>query len=631
MPPIRLMANPAAKCILSSNLSIMTEMKRFFYAVIAVAATLSFAACNREVDIETPSKLGDNVLAFTIQNPVGTRAEAGVPVSQKSGSLSMGEPIDGLAYFLEESVATLDGSAFFSAPETRGTPVYTENFANMSGGKFRGLAFPAETNSWNNTNMNAGIPLVDGDFELKGDLWERSYEWDPWFEKDAVLFFGRMLEEDWTSRPQDVKGVLTNSYQFINSATGVQSMSFTYRSPDTAQEMQDIVFALRKITKQESRSAVPILFYHALTGVKFATAHLNEEDVKTYIKKVEITGIHGYGKCTITSTMENGAYEDDTADHSSKAAVEWTYQTSGEAVNSMKKMYYQEYPDTPVTYASGSGSFTSKGDYPESFSAGGRMNNLNDGDATMTFWLPAQELPLGAKVIITFEIEGLDGNRKSYQREVDLSGNDWKAGQLRTYTLKSTEVDVEIEDTVENYVKSNVVITNVGNAAAYIRAQIVGGWYGKAGSEEGVAMGFTSSSDDNFDYVQPWNDVLGDTSDGYVPYGAFVGLPGIDWIQGEDGYFYYTQVVLPGFETGSKLFTTYTLDASKIPTVYYVNSLSTRTAFTDIQLVIDIPVQGVVAPPADDSTTEVPKYKDYKAAWAAAGVTAPDAPTTVNP
>lgn len=604
-------------------------MKRLFYAALALVATLSFAACQREVDIETPGKIGDNVLAFTLAG--GTRAEAEAPAFRTTDKISIGDPIEGQAYFLEESVASLDDAAYFSAPETRGTPVYTENFETMSGGKFRGLAFPVETTSWNYQKMNSGIPLVDGDFEFKGEFWERSYDWDPWHEKDAVLFYGRMLAEDWTSTAQYVKGVLPTSYQFINSADGVQSMSFTYRSPDTAQEMQDIVFALRKITKAESRKAVPILFYHALTGVKFATAHLNEEDVKTYIKKVEITGIHGYGKCTITSTMESGAYEDNITDHSSKTAVSWTYQTSGEAVSSMKKKYSQEFPETPVTYASGSGSFSSKGDYPESFSAGGRMNNLNDGDATMTFWLPAQELPLGAKVIITFEIQSLDGSRKSYEREVDLSGSIWEAGQIRTYTLKSTEVDVEIEDTVENHVKSNVVITNVGNAPAYIRAQIVGGWYGKAGTEEGVAMGFTSSADDNFDYVQPWNDVLGDTSTGYIPYGAFDGLPGTDWVQGADGYFYYTKVVLPGYETGSKLFNTYTLDASKIPTVYYVNSLSSRVAFTNIHLVIDIPVQGVVAPMADDSTTEVPKYKDHKAAWAAAGVTAPDAPTTVNP
>ena len=121
--------------------------------MLAVAATLSFAACQREVDIDSPGKIGDNVLAFTLAG--GTRAEAEAPAFRTTDKISIGDPIDGQAYFLEESVASLDEAAYISAPETRGTPVYTENFETMSGGKFRGLAFPVETNSWNYQKMKS--------------------------------------------------------------------------------------------------------------------------------------------------------------------------------------------------------------------------------------------------------------------------------------------------------------------------------------------------------------------------------------------------------------------------------------------------------------------------------------------
>ena len=259
----------------------------------------------------------------------------------------------------------------------------------------------------------------------------------------------------------------------------------------------------------------------------------------------------------------------------------------------------------------------------------------------MTFWFPPQvigmdsdgETPHESKLTITFDIE-INGTRKEYTREINLntltSNGEWKAGELRTLTLLSTEVVVEIEDTVENHVKKDVVITNMGNTPAYMRVQIVGNWYGKAGTEEGIAMGYKSQSDSDMEYVEPWNDVL-NTSDDYVPYGTFSGLPGNHWIKGTDGYFYYTEIVYPGESIPDKIFTSYTLDTSKIPAIYYTNNQPQRIPFEDVHLVIDIPVQAVMAPFADNWTVEQPAYKDYKAAWETAGVRAPEAPTTVNP
>jgi hypothetical protein len=599
-------------------------MKRFFYALLAVAATLTFVACKEDIEenVSDSQILDSNTIAFTLKNnQLDTRSEAGSAVV-KPESYPLGDPIDGQQIYLKETVSSLD-NIYYEEPETRGTPVYTENFSNVSGGVFRGLAFPVAT-----MNESASAAFMPDDvFSKDGDRWLRDFS--DWGSNDALLFYARMLTEDTQSSSQNVIGVLPSSYRYIYTDAGVQSMTFSYRSAATAVDQQDILFAARPITKPGT-TPIPLVFYHALTGVKFATAHANEGDVNTYIKKVEFTGLYGYGKCTVTSTTDGGDYSDPPSDHSSANAISWFFDNAAnsEATKSLKKIYYQEFSETPVTYSS-NGSFESKGNYPSTFSAAGSKNNLNDGDATMTFWFPAQSMTDISKLTITFDIE-INGNRKEYKRVINLgtltSNANWQAGQLRTLTLLSTEVDVTIEDTVENYVKKDVVITNVGNTPAYMRAQIVGNWYGKAGSEEGVAMGFKSQSDDDMEFVEPWNDVLGDTSAGYVPYGTFSGLPGTNWVQGTDGYFYYTKLVYPGEIIVDKVFTSYTLDSSKIPVIYYSNNQPQRVQYTDVHLVIDIPVQAVMAPFAEDYTVEHPTYKDYKAAWLAAGVTAPDAP-----
>ena len=447
----------------------MTEMKRFIYAVLAVAATLSFAACSQENDINTPGASGKNTLAFTVG--AATRAEAGAPVVEQGQLIPLGEPIGDRRFFLEETVVSLDDPSFFATAETRGTPVYTENFETMSGGSFKGAAFPVATMT-NGKITNAVYPNGNwADFTKNGEFWENSYEWDPWYDQDALLFYAKMLTED-PSAPATQVGVITSSYTFLNDANG-QSMSFSYRSAAKAEDMQDILFAARSITKQEARKAVPILFYHALTGVKFATAYDNGDDVKTYIKKVELTGLYGYGKCYITSTAENGEYSDITANHSSASAVRWDFTVSG-AAPSLSNVYYQDYPDDYVSYTGGS--FTNKGNYPDSFSAAGNTKNLNDGDATMTFWFPAQRMTNNVVLTVTYEVE-LDGVRKEYKNTLELGKTllaqdagknaEWKAGQLRTFTLKPNGVNVDIHDEVSGFKKDNVQIRNTGNVGQY--------------------------------------------------------------------------------------------------------------------------------------------------------------------
>ncbi len=592
-------------------------MKRFIYALIAVAATLSFAACNQEEDIAGGSN-GKNTLALTVG--AATRSEAGMPLIRKGAKLSMGDPIEGQALCLEETITSLDDPTFFSTPETRGTPVYTENFATISGGSFKGLAFQDGTLQ----NVNAAAATYPkgkwADFTKNGEVWEHSYEWDPWYDQDALLFYAKMLTEDPDpSHAGQPIGVIATSYRFLNDDTAGQRLTFSYRSPLSAEEQQDILFAARKITKQEAKKAVPILFYHALTGVKFATGHSNDTSAKTYIKSVAISGIYGYGKCTVTTTAEGGDYVDIASNYSSASAVSWDKSFNG--VNDADAVYYQEFPETPVTYTGGS--FGTAGNYPSSFSAAGNKNNLNDADASLTFWFVPQTLTDATQIEIVFEIE-VGGKRKEYTRVVkgtDLNNIDWKAGELRTYTLKATEVDVKIEDEVHGFVKDNVVITNTGNVEAFIRAHISANWWGKADGVDGIAMGYKSNDDDTaplepIDYVDSWQ-MVGTTGDNYG--GVFTGLPGsAKWVHAKDGYFYYVDPVAPGEPTGSPLFTKYELVTTDhpVPVIWYLSTNNGLVKFDKVHLVMDIPVQAIQA-----KKNAQGEFVGYKDAWAEAGVT----------
>ena len=594
-------------------------MKRFVYVLLAVAATLSLASCNQDFQEENgpdSPAIDSNTIALKLSHGVVTRSgdESAAPV--RGASISLGDPADGRQFYLDETVVSLDGADFY-APVTKGTPVYTQNFADMSDGSFRGLAFPAATMS----NKQASAAFIqDGSFLLDGDYWVRKFENDPWGSYTELVLFAKMLREEPTVNATTT-GVLSNSYRYFYTEAGVPYLTFSYRSAATAQDMQDILFAGRKILKSEAPAPIPILFQHALTGVKFATAHENDGNVKTYIEKVEITGIYGYGKCTVTPQTENGGYTDQAGIHSSADAISWDL-TSTSAVGSKQNVYYQEFSDTPANYAA-DGRFTNNGTYPASFSSAGNQNNLNDGDATMTFWFIPQAMTDDVKLTVTFRIVRGD-HSESFTREVDfgtmLSGVEWKAGELRTYTLKAGAVDVDITDTVTEtttgtfteFKKDNVVITNTGNVDAYIRAQIVANWFGtmafETGTPTGIAFGYKTRTSDEF--AEPWalnDDLLGDNANG-----EFTGLAGDGWVRATDGFFYFTSAVAPGEPTDTPLFSKYTISSSNIPEIWYQASNGSRQQFQDMYLVMQIPVQAVEAKAG---------YADYKEAWAAAGVT----------
>lgn len=562
--------------------------------------------------------VGDNTLSFVIKSGIATRSgETDAPAVTETGiSIPVGETPSGEVLSFEETLTSLDG-IIQEVPETRGTPVYSQNFDKMSGGTFKGLAFTvAEMNG-----VQTGAFIPDGNFDLEGDRWSRKFDTDPFGENDQLLFYARMVKNE-TSDNDNGTGVLAPYKYSYRSET--QSFTFSYRSALTAQEMQDIVFAARKIDKAEAQKGSDLLFYHALTGVKFATAQDTEGKVKTFIKKVEFSGIYGYGECTVTSRQENNGYVDEKDVYSSANAISWA--KSFPSDRSKTTVYSQEFSETTVDYAKG-GSFGEKGKYADSFAAGGNVKNLNTADGSMTFWLIPQPMTNDVKLTVTYEIE-VKGERKEYKQTLDFgkminekNGKTitWQAGELRTYTLKAGEVDVEIEDEVTGFEKTDVVITNTGNVDAYIRAMIVANWWGTVetatGTDTGIAAGYTSEA--HTDFVPMWKRI-GTTGDNYGGVFEELALEGKKWKEGPDGYFYYMNPVKPGLQPGQEkdtdtpdlLFKRYFLDidAHPVPEIWYIDGSVKQ--YLNVFLRMEIPVQAI----------EAKAGMTYQQAWAAVGV-----------
>ena len=600
-------------------------MKKTRFALFAAAA-LVLVACAQEVqekNTDVTPVVSENALAFNIQSGIATRSgEDAAIVSLPTGISIPVQVPTGEQISFEESVASLDGIYpefnVSDAPETRGTPVYSENFKEAVG-SFRGQAFPYQAFSYRVDRPTQGtLPTItEGNFDPLYGQWVRKFDADPWGEAENLYFFARVVTDDPSVAIQNQIGVLTNSYQYSYDAEQGQQMTFSYRSALTAVDQQDILFAARAIKKADANKGIPILFYHALTGVKFATAHENDGNTKTFIDKVELTGIYGYGKCYVTSVTEDDDYKDDPDIYSSMSAIRW--EPSFGNGRTKTSVYSQEFSETPVDYAQG-GSFGSKGKYADSFAAGGNTNNLNAADGSMTFWLVPQQMTNDVKLTVTFRIQSGDVISDPITTEIDFGKElntkngktiEWKAGEIRTYTLKAGDVNIVITDKVVEHIKSDVTISNVGSVPQYVRAAIVAQWYGTDNNGvDGIAFGYQNevkptSGEDAL--TEPW--ALGPMAGGSISSdnygGVFTGLPGDNWVRARDGFFYYKNPIPIESSAADALFTDYTLNEAGVPTIYYPDKNSNkRVAYEDVRLVMEIPVQAIEATAADMADAE---------------------------
>lgn len=638
-------------------------MKRIYIAMTAIAA-VTMVSCQQEKSFDD-KPLGKDEFRIALQGSASTRSQE-LNEPKTFSYLAGKDEASGLDFYLEETVEDLNAAW---TPATKGTPVYTENVGKL----YHNMNVVAKGGTSDiNTHFWA---MDDAQRDNAGWRYQGTFTWA----KDSYDFYMSM-PEDMTSN--GVSGLTPGKED------NKLKYTFSYTSPSTATSQQDIIFAARNITKEEAETnrveGVPVLFHHALTGVKFRIANNDvlekgkDGHTQTYITKVTISGLKNSGTCTIIPREETTGYVDDrTNDYSSgdqtftSGVVAWNYndgtgtfsQTFTEAQNVTKYSSSTTATGEDGEETTTSGSFTNNGNYPDTFSNAGNTYNLNDGDASMTFWFIPQALT--EKVTLTVEFHVWDGTKNQKTNELTLNlgtevlkktGNDltltrdWKAGQIRTFSLKPQHVDVEIEDELEDYVKSDVTIRNTGNVAQYVRVYITGNWVGKRqiaenkyNTDETVLMGYTSGErNDDGTYkssveVARWNDkdfrlngtdkVYEDwTSPAgvtytYTPFGEFVDLPPMgtktaggtavhNWVR-HDKFYYYTLPIGPGAQVPASdpLFTSYTV--GKSPDFWIADNTGVRRLADNVHLVMDLMVQAIEAPIGNDGKPT----KSYLEAW----------------
>lgn len=514
-------------------------MKKLFLFISCLFAGLFLTvSCIDDAKEKGLRSLAENEIAFVIGD-ASTRAGES-QASVEGVTIPLGVKTDDGELAFIETIECLDGS-----PATRGIPAYTENVATLYG------QFDAHV-------YNADIP--DAVYSVGNDgTWSKTYDDNPWDKANPIKF--------WMNMPVADEMTSVDTLDFDSES---EKITFSYESPATAADQKDILFTTKTISRDAYKSGDnKLIFYHALTGVKFAIGNQTNE---TKITKIEFVGLKDSGRCKV-------AY---VAGAKSAACVEWSN------LYKVNESIYQGFDGSVVNFDEDDAAFG------DSFYDAACQNNINDEDASLTFWLVPQTLSAAVKLNVTFTINGIEHTQAiAFGDKLKPEGGSyptWQAGELRTYTLTSNEVDIIIEDKVDDGVKSDVEITNTGNVDCYVRATIVGFWCDGKGK-----------------IVDYWR--LNSISDADDYDAGFVGLPGDNWVRGESNIFYYTGVVKPGLQPGQNaagddvdiLFTSYT-------------EPSAPSTYPTARLKMSVMVQAISAS----------GYNDYQSAWsAAAGVNFP--------
>lgn len=516
------------------------EMERYCKAVLLFLAVLSLTGCKEETYEE--GSYSGNVVSFTIGNDATATKATGSCGETQVASYAI-EDVNGNELILVETVSNADNLYSTNSAETKGTPVYTENFDSLYGEQVYATAFAPVTASpkskltdvWGSYLENGGTVNLK-----KTDTNTYSYDYSKgqtvnlaWPDSGELLYF---IQAPYTT---------TNALSPVFYSDG--SIEFDYTDPTApttvggrptivngASAQKDILFTSKTISRPADGGIEchsNILMYHALTAVKFKAGNVDME-VETKITKVTFKGIKANGHCTVnpnygdanTSAGGNPSNGNGGAATKSSGCSVWTSLATDLVVD------YSQSFDGTVNYT-GENSHFGESFYKDDT----ELKNLGSTTDGSEILLMVPQTLTNVEVIVDFTING-----RPFSRSVKMSG-DWKAGELHTYTLTVNKVDVQITDEMNESLtqKRNVSTINSGNVTAYLRATYALAWYYGYGDDaicvaayQGGTTGFRTG------------DNQGQLSQ--------------RWIKGSDGFYYYPWPVAPGRTTGYQLFTSFT-------------------------------------------------------------------------
>ena len=291
-------------------------------------------------------------------------------------------------------------------------------------------------------------------------------------------------DNNWTVEPQaGVKaewpeakpGEFIDFFAYTDATLDIsdkQNFKLVYSGASTvASEMKDLLYTEVKAKE----NPVKINFYHALASVRFVVGNLKSEYT---VKSLSIKNVYNSGKATYNGGIDFG----------------WDVQ--GQTRTTLS----QEF----------SGSNHTKLEY-------------FDSEAASTFFVVPQSVEgLSFEVVITDNI----GNEYPVEVGVPALEGGWKSGYYYTYSISGGDgnVSIDINETFDKKVKSDITAFNDGKLKVYVRAAVVANWCNVAGK-----------------IVTPWNGSLELATDS-------------KWVLLDDGFYYYKSPLAKN-ELSDKLFT----------------------------------------------------------------------------
>ena len=521
-------------------------MNRYCKTGLLLLAAFSLVCCKEENFKE--GKYQEKVVSFTLGNDAtATKALTSCAEAQVA-NYAIGD-VYGNELLLVETVSSADNLYSTDSAETKGTPVYTENFDSLYGEQVYATAFVPKsgtvklTDPWGDDFGDNGTVKLN---KTAANTYSYNYRdqsathvgWSlRWPEDGELLYFIQAPYA--TTDALNPEFYSDGSIQFdYTDPTAPITVETRPTIVNGASAQKDILFTSKIISEPEDHSLechANILMYHALTAVKFKAGNVDME-VETKITKVTFKGIKANGHCTIkpnyadanTSAGDNPSNAGGKLNTKSSACSVWTSQATDLVVD------YSQSFDGTVDYTGENSHFG------ESFYKDGTdLKNLGSTTDGSEILLMVPQTLTNVEVVVDFTIDG-----KPFSRSVQMSGT-WKAGELHTYTLTVNKVDVEITDQMNEALtqKTSVVTKNSGNVTAYLRATYALAWYYGYGDDaicvaayQGGTTGFKTGDNPNQLSQR--------------------------WIKGSDGFYYYPWPVAPGRATGYALFTSFTAPAA---------------------------------------------------------------------
>lgn len=246
-------------------------------SILAIACCVIFAACTKDV-LENGGQEGGNlegkgVISLSIANDEAVSKAGAASMRRIVADLSEGTGIEGLV--LEETVSSMDEMPV----ATKGTPVYTENFADIYSAGF--LAAKVY-----DSGSLEEIPALEGAVfkqRAPGDNWIYDYGGIE-LPAQSMFFF---------NAPATLPGYIgAPSYDAEEETVSFSLVPSKYPTVATAQ--QDVLFSCEDDIRPSTVNSVN--FNHVFAAVKFKQG--NTDDILK-ITKVEISNALKSGSCTI--------------------------------------------------------------------------------------------------------------------------------------------------------------------------------------------------------------------------------------------------------------------------------------------------------------------------------------------